>query len=381
MRKRAWLIAFAIITISLLLAVTSAAMAQQADGAHVVQLGDTLSGIARFYGVSAQAIADANRLFDPDRLYVGQRLIIPGVPEPAGETVHVVARGESLAGIAQRYGVEAWRLAAYNGILNPNLIYVGQKLRIPATGGARPTPTPSPTPPAGCLCEQIVIFGPTQNMTITSPVTVTGLGSGFEQTVVVAVLDGSGGRIGLTPATVVGSYGQQGAFTATVTFGVPANSQPGRIQVWRESPRDGAIEHLASVSVLLQGLELEGLLGKLDAAVKARDYGALQAVMAAPFQVSLYKGAATTLSPAQAVEKLQQAYLGPGAPRLDFSVDARPLLGNRVSFGPEVVHIVYSTGWGTNKNDDAFLLIGNVGGKARWSGMLYVPRELVDYRR
>ena len=47
------------------------------------------------------------------------------------ETVYVVAKGDTLSGIATKYGTTYQKLAAYNGIANPNLIYVGQKIRIP----------------------------------------------------------------------------------------------------------------------------------------------------------------------------------------------------------------------------------------------------------
>jgi hypothetical protein len=218
-------------------------------------------------------------------------------------------------------------------------------------------------------------------MTVTSPVTVVGLGSGFEQTVVVAVLDAAGGRIGLAPATVVGEYGQQGTFTATVPFTLPANSQPGRIQVWSESPRDGAIEHLNSVTVMLQGLDLDPLLTELEKAVRAKDYAALEKLIGDRFRISFYKAdGEVTLTLSEALAQLQQGYLGPGAAWLDFSVNARALLGDRVTFGPEVIHVVYSPGWGANQDDDAFLLIGDVRGRARWVGMLYVRHDLIDYR-
>ncbi|OIO89193.1 MAG: hypothetical protein AUK03_14905 [Anaerolineae bacterium CG2_30_64_16] len=383
----------AIVVLLLGLGAATVAFAQSGS-VHVVRPGDTLSGIGRSYGVSPAMIASANGIANPDRIFVGQKLVIP-TSEPGAGTVHVVAhhmvgRGETLYSIARRYGVTLQQLAAYNNIADPNRILVGQMLRIPPPVNVTPiptivTPAPTVTPlpmptPAGCQCEAIVIQEPTQRMTVTSPVTVVGLGSGFEQTVVVAVLDGSGGQIGLAPATVVGEYGQQGTFTATVPFEVPANSQLGRIQVWSESPRDGAIEHLNSVTVMIQGLDLDALLADLADAVVARDYAALIDVMGDPFQLSHYRSEGVSLAPAQVIERLQEDYLGPGAPYLDFSVNARDLLGDRVSFGPDIVHVVYSPRWGQNAADDAFLLIGDVAGRARWVGMLYVPEALIDYR-
>ena len=160
-------------------------------------------------------------------------------------------------------------------------------------------------------------------MTVTNPALVTGFASSpFEQTVVVAVLDGSGGRIGLASGIITGEYGQRGPFSVTVPFAVPANSQPGRIQVFTESPRDGALEHLSSVTVMLQGAGLDVLLGQLDAAVNAKDYAALESAMDQRFSLGLYRSERAQITPAEMRERLQLSYLGPGAPHLDFSVDA-----------------------------------------------------------
>ena len=110
---------------------------------HVVQPGDTLFSIARRYGVSMDAIALANGIANPNRIYVGQRLLIPTGGTPSG-TVHVVQPGETLISIALRYGVDMWALARANRITDLNRIYVGQRLVIP---GAGPAPSPQPTPP------------------------------------------------------------------------------------------------------------------------------------------------------------------------------------------------------------------------------------------
>ena len=48
------------------------------------------------------------------------------------DQVHVVQKNETLGGIALRYGVSVSTLQAYNGITNPNLLYVGKKLKIPS---------------------------------------------------------------------------------------------------------------------------------------------------------------------------------------------------------------------------------------------------------
>lgn len=305
----------------------------------------------------------------------------PGIT--CGDSVHLVRWGETLKSIAARYGVSLWDLIACNDLRNPDRIYAGQELQLPARSPAAPTPVPDPTPlpTLPCPCEEIVITGPSRGVTITSPVVVTGIAaSPFEQTVVVAVLDAGGAQIGLAPGIIVGEYGQRGPFSVTVPFAVPANSQPGRIQVFTESPRDGAIEHLSSVTVALQGLELDPVLERLERAVNAKDYAALEALLGPEFLFGLYASEWAFLTPAEAIELLRTNYLEPGSPYLDFSVNAQQMLGERATFPPEVIHVVFSPGWGPAQNDDAFLMISDVTGQARWTGMLYVQHDLIDYR-
>jgi LysM repeat protein len=117
---------------------------------HVVQRGETLYSIARRYGTSVSAIVSANGLRNPNYIWAGQRLRIPagggggssrgGGSLPSGGTVHVVQRGETLAGIAYRYGTTVAAIASANGLRNPNFIWVGQRLRIPSGGGGGYTP-------------------------------------------------------------------------------------------------------------------------------------------------------------------------------------------------------------------------------------------------
>jgi len=59
----------------------------------------------------------------------------------------VVKRGETLGTIAAQYGVTAAAIIRANNISNPNLIYTGQKLKIPVSGQVVPTNTPQPTQP------------------------------------------------------------------------------------------------------------------------------------------------------------------------------------------------------------------------------------------
>jgi len=103
---------------------------------HVVQGGENLFRIALRYGTTVQAIASANGIANPARIYAGQTLTIPSPgtqppPPPTGETTYVVQRGDNLFRIALRYSMSYLDLAQYNGIANPAHIYVGQVLHIP----------------------------------------------------------------------------------------------------------------------------------------------------------------------------------------------------------------------------------------------------------
>jgi len=104
---------------------------------YVVKWGDTLFSIARRFGVTVWQLASYNRIYNPNLIYVGQVLIIPGtgqphpVPPPGGGG-YTVRRGDTLYSIARRFGYTVSQLVAYNHIRNPNLIYVGQLIQFPA---------------------------------------------------------------------------------------------------------------------------------------------------------------------------------------------------------------------------------------------------------
>lgn len=300
--------------------------------------------------------------------------------------IHVVQPGDTVAKLAWRYGVRARDIIAVNYLANPNLIYAGQRLTIPVSSAVGTWPSVAVSMTDACPCEALVIAFPVQGMTITSPFTATGLAapSTFSVTLslVVAVLDGSAQEIGRAYGFAEVGAGKRGAFAIPVTFTAPVNNQPGRVQVWSVSPRDGAIDHLNSAAVHIRGLELDPLLSQLNAAAAAQGSAALSALMSDPFRLVVYGARSLDVPMPQAavIERLAESGLHAGAPRLDFSVDAHKLLGDRVMIGPDVVHIVYSTGWGPEERDDAFLLISEVDGRAQFTGMVYVPEALIDYR-
>jgi len=131
--------------IALLLALWLAQPAYAQDSVHVVSGGENLSSIAKRYGMTMQELAAYNGIVNPNLVLVGQQIQIPNsgqsqralapantaaLPGEAG--YHAVARGETLSGVAKAYGMTSADLMRLNGISNANLIWVGQKLRISA---------------------------------------------------------------------------------------------------------------------------------------------------------------------------------------------------------------------------------------------------------
>jgi LysM repeat protein len=99
---------------------------------HTVKAGETLSSIARAYYTTAAAILSENpSIQDAEHLSVGAVLTVTWGSEPAVRT-HRVQVGETLSSIAAKYGLTTAELARANGLANPNLVYVGQRLIIPS---------------------------------------------------------------------------------------------------------------------------------------------------------------------------------------------------------------------------------------------------------
>lgn len=106
--------------------------ANPSAGTYTVKSGDTLSGIAAKFGTTWQTLQKINGISNPNLIYPGQVLKISGgaKPAPQASVTYTVKSGDTLSGIAARYGTTYQNLAARNGISNPNLIYPGQVIRI-----------------------------------------------------------------------------------------------------------------------------------------------------------------------------------------------------------------------------------------------------------
>lgn len=106
--------------------------ATNASTTYLVKRGDTLSSIALKFETSVDTLAVINNIQNPNLIYVGQVLEIPGLNTVSTQNniIYVVRRGDTLSGIAARYNTTVNNLVSLNNIENPNLIYPGEILRI-----------------------------------------------------------------------------------------------------------------------------------------------------------------------------------------------------------------------------------------------------------
>lgn len=103
---------------------------------YTVRPGDTLSHIALWYNTTVEELVKLNNIQNPNLIYVGQKILILASDEPnkEKEITYTVRRGDSLWKIANRYGVSVDSLVSLNNIRNPNLIYPGQQIRVIVSG-------------------------------------------------------------------------------------------------------------------------------------------------------------------------------------------------------------------------------------------------------
>jgi len=121
---------------------------QSTPRSHTVRPGETLSEIAKRYGFSVAQLLRINGIANANAIYVGQEIRLPQVERPVGVTVHVVESGDTLSGIARYYGVDLRTLMARNGIADADAIRTGQELIIPATEAEEAAAEQTEAPPA-----------------------------------------------------------------------------------------------------------------------------------------------------------------------------------------------------------------------------------------
>ncbi|MBM6619177.1 LysM peptidoglycan-binding domain-containing protein [Bacillus suaedaesalsae] len=124
--------------------VTPAPSPTQNTSTYTVQSGDSLSVIARKFNTTVTNLKQLNGLTS-DTIYVGQTLKVSGtVSTPEATSSYTVKSGDTLSAIARSFGITTTELKQANN-LTSDLIRVGQVLTIPSAGTATPAPAPSPT--------------------------------------------------------------------------------------------------------------------------------------------------------------------------------------------------------------------------------------------
>jgi len=183
------------------------------DRVVVVRRGDTLSQIAVTQGVSVADLMRLNGIVNPNRIQVGQRILVavaaqsgssaPGSSAPA-PIIHRVASGENLTVIAQRYGSTIGAIVAANGIANPSFLRIGQRLTIPgaatSTGSAAAPPAMAALLAARDPIRRIIVAEATaQGVPVAFALALAWQESGWQPTVVSSA--GAVGVMQLTPPT------------------------------------------------------------------------------------------------------------------------------------------------------------------------------------
>ena len=127
------------------------------DGYYTVQRGDMLSSVAQAHSMTLTDVMRLNGLTDPNFIWVGQKLRVsarvslaeaPDAKPQVADTIYVVQVGDSLSQIAKDYNTTTYALMAANGLPNANFVWVGQRLRI-QEGSARSGFNPAAAPAAG----------------------------------------------------------------------------------------------------------------------------------------------------------------------------------------------------------------------------------------
>lgn len=127
---------------------------------YVVQPGDSLSEIARKFGLNLADLMSANRISNPNTISVGERLIVPGRektsnspvkrvgPSRSGYYYYTVLPGDTISELARNLNTTRLALIEYNNLPDESTVFNGMELRIPFGAPALPVRLP-PVPISG----------------------------------------------------------------------------------------------------------------------------------------------------------------------------------------------------------------------------------------
>ena len=98
---------------------------------YKIKNGDTLSGIAKKYGTTVSNLQKLNGIGNKHKIYAGQKIKVTGTAEKAtSKKYHTVKSGDTVSGLASKYNTTQAEIKKWNGLKNVHKIYIGQKLRV-----------------------------------------------------------------------------------------------------------------------------------------------------------------------------------------------------------------------------------------------------------
>ncbi|KIL51663.1 spore germination protein [Jeotgalibacillus alimentarius] len=254
---------------------------------YTVQPGDTLYSIALRLGSSVTDIESANALYppftDPGLIFPGQLLLVtnPGTTQ----TNHIVATGDNLYRLAQRYSTTVDLLFGINPQLpDPGLIYVNQRLLVPAfvyqvesgdtlnriaawfglslsallqANEQRPGFSPDVIFPGYRLLiplpssRNIVVFRPFPGTRISRGTIFSRFARAFEGAILYKIVDAAGTTVTSESPIQASAGGPSfGSYSLPITFNRNPSAQTGELWVYARSAKDGSIVDLVKVRVL-----------------------------------------------------------------------------------------------------------------------------------
>ena len=291
-------------------------------GAYTVRPGDSLASIAAAHNTNYLTLAEMNNLINPDVLFVGQTLIVPGATAPSAAPAapaasapatstgaYTVRPGDSLASIAAAHNTNYLTLAEMNNIINPDVLIVGQVLRVPAPpppaapaapAASAPAPAPAPSNTASTggfeLGGQALSFSHPSHMKnarmtwVKRQVKWHGTESAGDFQHVINSAKGNGFKVLLSvigePSQIAGNPGQYYQNYANFLAGLAAGGADG-IEVWNEMNIDREWP-----SGLISGANYTQMLSAAFRAIKAANPSTL-VVSGAPAPTGFFQGCST----------------------------------------------------------------------------------------
>lgn len=256
---------------------------------YTIRKGDTLTSIAKRFGSSGDAIAQANHLMppvtDPNLIFPGNVLVVPSL-SVSGKASYVVKSGDTVSGIALRFSTFTDLVSGINNLTNPNLIIPDQQLLVPVfiyeiklgdtlsaissrfgiplsriikANQGRPgfqkdliwpkfhLIIPLPT------SKNIVVWTPLPGTKIASGQRVKGQARAFEAALNHELRDANGVIVSnegfITADAGAPVYGN---FSSTLPFDRKPTSTTGELHVFTRSAKDGSIQDLVKIKVLFK---------------------------------------------------------------------------------------------------------------------------------